>query len=208
MHHALLYVDTPSTCSACTKALQQELSAAPIDTRVYEKEKFLVDDARDLVRAINTTPLGGETTLTVIATEKIDREAQNALLKIVEEPPAHAHIALIVPSIDMLLPTLLSRFVHIGSNSGVDDLSLAKEFLSVSTTARQKITAKIIKDKDALGAKKLIRDLETVLSTTLDKEKYKDEIGDVMAFRQYIEQRGASTKFMLEHLALTLPILK
>jgi len=208
MHHALLYIDTPSTCGACIKALQEELPVAHIDTRIYEQEKFLVEDARDLVRAINTTPLGGERTLTVIATEKIDREAQNALLKIVEEPPVHAHIALIVPSIDMLLPTLLSRFVHVGSNSGVDDHSFAKEFLSASTTARQKITAKIIKDKDALGAKKLIRDLEVVLSARVDKEKYKEEIEDVMAFRQYIEQRGASTKFMLEHLALTLPILK
>tara|TARA_B100000745_G_scaffold300584_1_gene255519 strand:+ start:546 stop:1172 length:627 start_codon:yes stop_codon:yes gene_type:complete len=208
MHHALLYIDSPNSCKSCTKALQKELNVSSIDTRVYEQEKFPIADARTLVQNIQTTPLAGEKTLTVIAVEKVDIEAQNALLKIAEEPPKHAHIALIVPSIDMLLPTLISRFVLFGSNSGVDDTSSAKEFMSATTAARQKITEKIVKDKDNLAAKTLIRDLESFFAKSSEKEKYKDEIQDLMAFRQYIEQRGASMKFMLEHLALTLPQIK
>jgi len=208
MHHALLYIDEPSTCRVCTKALQAELGTADIDTRVYEIEKFLVDDARKLIQSIQTTPLGGDTTLTVIATEKIDREAQNALLKIAEEPPAHAYLVLIVPSADMLLLTLRSRFVVVDSEDVAKDYSSAEEFLRSGLGERQKITEKILKDKDVLAAKKLIRDLEAVLSQTKDKEVYKNELEDLMAFRQYIEQRGASSKFMLEHLALTLPLVK
>tara|TARA_B100000508_G_scaffold60333_1_gene47043 strand:+ start:94113 stop:94739 length:627 start_codon:yes stop_codon:yes gene_type:complete len=208
MHHALLYIGSPNICQSCTKGLQADLGVADIDIRTYEQEKFPIADARTLVQNIQTTPLGGEKTLTVVAVEKIDVEAQNALLKIAEEPPAHAHIALIVPSIDMLLPTLVSRFVLFGSNSGGDDSSWAKEFISATTAARQKITEKIVKDKDAVAGKKLIRDLETALAKTQNKEQYKNEIEDLMAFRQYVEQRGASMKFMLEHLALTLPQIK
>ena len=208
MHHALLYIDVPSICDSCVAGLQKELLVSPIDTRVYQQEKFPVEDARDLIRIVQTTPLGGEKTLTVIATEKIDREAQNALLKIAEEPPAHAHIVLIVPSADMLLPTLRSRFVLADTQKSTEDNSLATDFLKSTTATRQKITEKIIKDKDTLAAKKLIRDLESFFATIENKEKYVDQIGDLMAFRQYIEQRGASSKFMLEHLALTLPLIK
>lgn len=208
MHHALLYIDAPSTCSACVKALQEELGVAHIDTRTYEQEKFLMEDARDLVRVVQTTPLGGEKTLTVIAVDTIDREAQNALLKIAEEPPEHAHIVLIVRSEDMLLPTLLSRFVKVESLVAEGDVRLAEEFLEGTVAARQKINEKILKDKDTQKGKKLIRDLEVIFAKNGDVGSYKDELDDLMKFRQYIEQRGASLKYMLEHLALTLPQVK
>lgn len=207
MHHALLYIGSPNICQSCTRGLQADLGVADIDIRTYEQEKFPIADARTLVQNIQTTPLGGEKTLTVVAVEKIDVEAQNALLKIAEEPPAHAHIALIVPSIDMLLPTLVSRFV-LADSENIEEESIANNFLQSSTSARQKITEKIVKDKDVVAGKKLIRDLETVLAKVQNKEQYKNEIEDLMAFRQYVEQRGASMKFMLEHLALTLPQIK
>lgn len=208
MHHALLYIDTPSTCAVCAKVLQEELGVSHIDTRIYEQEKFLVEDARDLVRVVQTTPLGGEKTLTVIAVDTIDREAQNALLKIAEEPPEHAHLVLIVRSKDMLLPTLLSRFVRVESAAAEDDKSLAEEFLKSSTAARQKINEKILKDKDSFTGKKLVRDLEVLIGSREDKEHYIDALSDLVTFRQYVEQRGASLKYMLEHLALTLPQIK
>jgi len=190
------------------KVLQDELGVAHIDTRVYEQEKFLMEDARDLVRVVQTTPLGGEKTLTVIAVDIIDREAQNALLKIAEEPPEYAHLVLIVRSEDMLLPTLLSRFVKVESITAGGDVSLAEEFLGGTTAARQKINEKILKEKDSLTGKKLIRDLESIFAKRGDLARYKDEISDLMKFRQYVEQRGASLKYMLEHLALTLPQVK
>jgi DNA polymerase-3 subunit delta' len=190
------------------KVLQDELGVAHIDTRVYEQEKFLMEDAQDLVRIVQTTPLGGEKTLTVIAVDQIGHNAQNALLKIAEEPPEHAHIVLIVQSEDMLLPTLLSRFVRAESITAVGDMSVAEEFLKSTTAARQKINEKILKEKDSLTGKKLIRDLESIFAKRGDLARYKDEISDLMKFRQYVEQRGASLKYMLEHLALTLPQVK
>lgn len=208
MHHALLYIDAPHTCSACVAKLQAELGIAPIDTRVYEEDKFPIESARELIRVVGTTPLGGEKTLTVIAAEHIGHHAQNALLKITEEPPAHAYVVLLIPSEDMLLPTLRSRFVRVDEDSTKGEQTLAKDFLKSSTTERQKITEKIVKDKDTFAAKKLIRDLEVVYASFKDKEKYIDEIQDLMACRQYVEQNGASIKFMLEHLALTLPQIK
>lgn len=206
MHHACLYIQSLDTCDECVSALQKQLGVDVSDTRIFRNEKFLVGDARDLVRAISMTPLNGEKTLTVVAAEKMDHEAQNALLKVAEEPPAFAHIALMLPSEDMVLPTLRSRFVLMGQEKEKDDLMFAKDFLASTPSARQKITAKIIKDKDHILGKKLIRDCEVLLGKNV--ETYAEYVKDIIAFRQYVEQRGTSLKFMLEHMALSLPQVK
>ena len=43
--------------------------------------------------------------------EKLSPQAQNALLKTIEEPPAYAVILLLTANTGMLLPTILSRCV-------------------------------------------------------------------------------------------------
>ena|SRR3989344_2536127 len=52
-------------------------------------------------------------TVIVNNAEQLTTEAQNAILKIAEEPPASALIILIVNQLDNLLPTILSRFQKI-----------------------------------------------------------------------------------------------
>lgn len=206
MHHAQLFIQNPND-QTCVQSLIEELSIGSGDVRTYFRERFSVDDARDAGSKIWTSPMASKHTLTVIATHKIDHEAQNALLKVCEEPPAHAYIALIVPSEDMILPTLRSRFVLGEKISATEDFSLAKSFLSGGSAERKKIVEKIHKDKDTATARKLIQDLEVLLGMRKDKEVFFDELQDLVAFRQYTEQKGAGNKYMLEHLALTLPTM-
>jgi DNA polymerase III delta subunit-like protein len=55
-------------------------------------------------------PIKSQTKLIIIEeAHLLTPEAQNALLKLVEEPPAHTHIILGTESRDALLPTILSR---------------------------------------------------------------------------------------------------
>lgn len=203
-HHAQLFIQDIEDLS-CVDELVKSLNVSSGDVRRYVREKFLVDDAREIVRNIWTSPLSGEHTLTVIAAKKIDHEAQNALLKVCEEPPAHAYIALVVPSEDILLPTLRSRFVSGERADEKEDRSFAKHFLSADSAERKKIIEKIHKDKDTFAGRKLIRDIELLLGERKEKEAFFEDLQDLGAFRQYIEQRGAGMKYMLEHLAVTLP---
>lgn len=59
--------------------------------------------------------------------EKMNIQAQNALLKTLEEPPEYAVIFLLVTNIDILLPTILSRCVSLNIKPVADDL--IKNFL-------------------------------------------------------------------------------
>ena len=203
MHHAELVIDSLNDSDGRISEYKEQYDVSTSDTRVYVREKLLIEDVREIIRTISQTPLEGEKTLTIIAAQGIDHEAQNALLKVVEEPPAFAYVILIIPREDILLPTLRSRFIGVSKHDG-DDEVFASEYLGKTPAQRQKMHEKIVKDKDTVAARALIRGIEVVLG----KQGMREDLDDVMAFRQYIEQRGASIKFMLEHLALSLPQIK
>jgi len=68
--------------------------------------------------------------------ENLTPQAQNAILKITEEPPEHSVIILIVNKLDNLLPPLLSRMqkIYFGrlSDSEMGSVTKDKEIISIS----------------------------------------------------------------------------
>lgn len=69
-----------------------------------------VDSVRDLSRFLRLTSAGGGRRVAIIdAADEMNINAQNALLKILEEPPANAMLLLISHAESRLLPTIRSR---------------------------------------------------------------------------------------------------
>lgn len=90
------------------KALKIVLEqAGNLPKAVFEREEFLVDDARAV---IDEAYIASHTTkkLILVAT-KYNEFAQNALLKVLEEPPVNIEIILIAPRKSLFLPTIRSR---------------------------------------------------------------------------------------------------
>lgn len=69
-----------------------------------------VEDARELPRFLSMTPAeGGWRVVVIEEIEAMNEQAQNALLKTLEEPPARAVLVLTTAAPDRLLPTIRSR---------------------------------------------------------------------------------------------------
>lgn len=68
-----------------------------------------ISEVRDTQKRIMLKPLKGERKAVALQAPDITREAQNALLKTLEEPPESTFLFLLLPSIQSLLPTVLSR---------------------------------------------------------------------------------------------------
>jgi DNA polymerase-3 subunit delta' len=70
-----------------------------------------VADVREqLIHRAPLRPFEGEKRVFVIeAADALNEESQNAMLKTLEEPPAHAHILLIAAEAEAVLPTVASR---------------------------------------------------------------------------------------------------
>lgn len=76
-------------------------------TKVYENDEFKVDDAKTVMREAYIAEEQTKHLIIIATTYRI--EAQNALLKLLEEPPRNITFILIAKSKTALLPTIRSR---------------------------------------------------------------------------------------------------
>ena len=110
-------------CHSCKQALSAN---HPDIIRVtHEKPNTIsVDDIRAQVNNdVGIKPYSGPRKIYIInEAEKMTPQAQNALLKTLEEPPAYAVILLLTANVNSLLPTILSRCVVLNMKPVADEL--------------------------------------------------------------------------------------
>lgn len=102
------------SCNRCKSCLQSDSDNHPdIFWVTHEKASIGVEDIRVQLNAdIQVKPYNSKYKVYVIdEAEKLTEQAQNALLKTIEEPPEYAIILLLVSNISIILPTILSRCV-------------------------------------------------------------------------------------------------
>lgn len=97
-------------CTSCSKILQGHHPDLHL-TRVPEKKTVVgVSEVREAIHEIHHAPFEGEYRIWVIEEgERLSDEAQNALLKTLEEPPRRAIILLVTRLAGTLIPTVSSR---------------------------------------------------------------------------------------------------
>ncbi|MBI4093891.1 hypothetical protein HY417_02915 [Candidatus Kaiserbacteria bacterium] len=183
------------------------------DVYVRSYKHFGVVAARELRSRASLKPLGNPSKglgagrrVFVVSASDINREAQNALLKTLEEPSGDALFIFIVPSPQTLLPTLRSRMQMLtlesvaSRDAGVD----IKQFLSSLPQKRLDLLKHLLEKGDDDK-----RDLGTILSflSGLEATMTKSPPGlrAVYRARKYIADRGALVKPLLEQVALLLP---
>ncbi len=105
---------TGRACGECKSCRQTESKNQPdIKYITHEKQVISVDDIREQINDdIDIKPYSSRYKVYIIPdSEKMNIQAQNALLKTIEEPPEYAVIILITNNADTFLPTILSRCV-------------------------------------------------------------------------------------------------
>ena len=104
-------------CPSCIKALSR--NHPDIIHVIHERPNSIgVSEIRDqVVSDVMIKPYSSQYKIYIIAeAEKMTAEAQNALLKTLEEPPSYAVIMLLTNNILNLLPTIISRCVRFRLN--------------------------------------------------------------------------------------------
>jgi len=95
---------------------------APSRVVSFYKDDFLIDDAKEVIREAY---ISEEKTKYVILAAKLFNEAsQNALLKLLEEPPRNIEFIIITESKAALLPTVRSRLPLVSLKAHKEPLAL------------------------------------------------------------------------------------
>lgn len=94
------------------KILNKDIDRDYIDIIHYRAKKasFGVDDVRGIIEEVMKKPYEGDKKVVIIHEgNKLTVQAQNALLKTIEEPPKGVYIILLTESIELMLDTIKSR---------------------------------------------------------------------------------------------------
>lgn len=201
MHHAFLLRCNSIAGSAVPVSYKEQ----SIDVLHFVRDKFSIDDARELSVLAQQNPFAKEQRIFVIQTHDIAFEAQNALLKLLEEPPKHAVFYVVVPATAMLLPTLLSRLYALTSELLPEEKQNDNftTFVKASYADRMALIAQKTKDKDQEWIEDILRGCEETASSHLKGSSFL--LRSIIFVRTYVRTKGASAKMLLEELALHLP---
>lgn len=117
-------------CGRCHTCQQVAAGHHPDTIEITPRKGMLrVDQVRDLLSTLAMKPFGmGQRVVIVTEAHTMNPEAGNALLKVLEEPPAGTILILTAPLRTDLLPTIASRCRHIRfSPLGQDEISILLE---------------------------------------------------------------------------------
>jgi DNA polymerase III subunit delta' len=221
LHHAYIVegeIDNihPQLCQFCEKELQIKIRGNP--NFIFEtRDKFIISDAKKLQELQLNKKAEKEKQIFIISFNFITREAQNALLKVLEEPTTGTHIFFITPSVNVFLPTVLSRVEIISDQLLVISYQEEVEkFLESNISERLKRIEKLVKDireekiskNDAIQfTKNLTQILHQTLNTSNEvsgekrRETYR-KIEELEKVINFLYDQGSSVKILLEHVAL------
>ncbi len=197
-HHAYLIIGEAGELIA-------DLKNSHPSARHHKFERLGIDDSRALAADQSQTAWSGEIKLFILEIVDATVEAQNALLKMLEEPTAGTHFILIVPSAEILLSTVRSRLQKIspppayrqaGQPSSQRGGEHAQEFLKMIPAKRLEWL------KNTELPSNFLDQLEQVIAEKKDLTAY----AELALVRKKWHIPGASHKLLLEHLAVTLPV--
>jgi DNA polymerase-3 subunit delta' len=146
-------------------------------------------------------------------------QAQNALLKVFEEPRAGVRFILVTTGKNSIIPTLLSRLQHRDLDIGTKDVTenkeenFAKEFLKSTSSERMKIkeVTSLLARKDEEDRKDREKVQESIyaIATELKKSNTAPHyIEKTLVMASYSGDPSSSGKSILEYLSLLLPVIK
>lgn len=188
----------------------------PIDVSLNAFEKAMgIPDVRNIQKSILLKPFRGKTKAVLIeAYGGITTEAQSALLKVLEEPPANTIIIISVPKKELLLSTIISRCKVVELNDNKQKLSneettqLPNYLITLSQSNvgdKLKLAQDISRNKEetALWLEKMAIFVRTKLLANYNNPKYSKFLRELQKTYTIIKSTNVSHRIALENLFLS-----
>ncbi len=223
LHHAyILEGESEFIISELTEFLES-LNIKTLGNPDFSVERFSnfnIEDAREFKNKVARKSFGENTKkVFIISANFINREAEQALLKTLEEPTEDTHIFLILPDAEKVAETIRSRCEIISlredsSSANAKGNIEAKKFLNSTLAQRLDYVKTLVeshkKDEDSGILKQeaisLLNNLELSLGSPTTKSAENIEfIKNLWRLRDLLSDRGTPTKTILEAVAIALP---
>ena len=172
-------------------------------------DSFKIDDARNLKSYTSEKSLAhAQKKIFIISANSVLVEAQQALLKLFEEPIEDTHFFLITPDASALLSTFVSRFYRIkvptrvGNAESFIKMPLAKRIEFLKELLAVEDEEDLSKDSPRSKALNFLNELESTLVSSMPLDT--EALNQIFKVREFLRQPGSSTKSLMESVALML----
>ncbi len=216
-HHAFVIEAGREDGVALAHAWARENLGGDVESVSLHYGLLSVEDARYIAGIASQTSANSKYRAIIITSDRAYHEAQNALLKLFEEPPEGTYIFLCMPSLGGLLPTLRSRVQTLSPRRDVvrPDVG-AEEFLKANKEKRSAIIAKLASGKDDEEKREyreeaiaLVNGIEALAYKNCEGQIFPKEVrellSDISILREHLYDRSAPVKMILEHLSIVIP---
>ncbi|MBP9821537.1 MAG: hypothetical protein KBC98_01490 [Candidatus Pacebacteria bacterium] len=228
LHHAYLIYGFHDNGMGLVDGLMasiNEVQAQNSNVRLHRVDSCTIDDVRMVRDMAYQMPMGDGHAWVILSAGTLHEEAQQALLKVLEEPGDGVIVSVIVPPGTTILPTILSRCEvrHAAQDESISPID-AKKFLSANPKERLALVDTFLKSLPARphGSSGAGGDDEDIHSKTqslifldtlerllfsegkkLSPEK-QTALSDIANMRGFLTGKSASIRYILEFLALAL----
>jgi len=189
-HHAIVYVSTSGIL-----ALPAELRQTSETVQHRIEDTLRIETVRAMSEAAHRKYT--EPQHFVIIADTILAPAQNALLKLIEEPPHNVFFHFVLPTAAFLLPTIRSRVFFMSEEKVA--LEVYEALRASSVAERLAVIAEKLKHKDVAWMQAVVEGMATETTLSLEAQRARALLA------QYFYSSGVSRKMLLEHAALSLP---
>ena len=217
LHHATIITGNRASNLELVKNFlvsQSVLVQGNPDLSIFNDDQITIDTAREIIASFSSKKVSSAR-FCIVSFDRMTTEAQNTLLKTFEEPQEKTYFFILVPSVDVLLPTILSRCQIITGDETSESSRLSvKEFLKQTMPERFAYIeswTKAKKDEDVVSKSEVVHfmeELERVLWQEFQDKKLDGKevlFADIRKMREYAHIRGASHRVLLDYLAMTVP---
>ncbi|HYC34272.1 MAG TPA: hypothetical protein VEC13_00915 [Candidatus Paceibacterota bacterium] len=187
-----------------------EIETSP-DILEFHFPSFQVEHSRTIREADLKSPFSLQKKAILISFDTITREAQNALLKVLEDPSPTSRFYILTERADIFLPTMLSRVEvlrHESFGRGESPIDVER-FIKSSSAKRLEMVSSLLKDiadekLPKKAAKNFLRSLartyeQRVASGNVEEMK---KLKSVLEALSFVSDKSASLKLLLERVAL------
>lgn len=212
-HHAILVEGEPAASLELIKSGFTDIGLlveGNPDIFFLSYQKFGIEDARDIIEMSIGAPIQNEKKIIVFSFDSITADAQNAFLKIFEDPSPQLKFVLNTYTADGLLPTLRSRLLIYKNEKRVEVASV-EGFMKMSIGEKLKEIERMVKEYKDEGGKQKIKQFLLGIHYLLEQRIQKGEKGNnLVALKatakalDYLEDKSSSVKILLESVVLSM----
>lgn len=209
IHHAyLIFGGRVEGATREWQRLINQLSPEP-EIELVQYEVLGIGEARQLRGRQNLAGQNNQARAFIIQALTLTLEAQNALLKMLEEPRIGNYFFFLLPTKTGIIDTLISRcqVIDLGSSLEVEIRDLAKKIITNQPEERLALITGWLKKYE--DEPMLLRERSRSLVRSLG-ENYRYQaspafLAELLKVSNYLGDRASSPKLLLEHLVLSLP---